>query len=167
MAKGKGTKDDPPVFDDGGGGGGQGGGEAGPAPQAAKATAKLAARIGELERELASAQRALSAGAIERGIEAALTSSGVIDAETGRVLLAHTLETSPELSVEEALASLKKRKPFLFGSGFGGGLSSGAALAPSDSGESEGEALASLKEAALSSGDRAEVLKYLRARRTG
>ncbi|GAB4522071.1 MAG: hypothetical protein Tsb0013_24970 [Phycisphaerales bacterium] len=129
------------------------------------APAQLAARIGELERRLADAQRELQAGALERRIDAALATHGVIDAEVGRVLVTSELEQRPELDVEEAVASLKSRKPFLFGER-GAGLSSGAAYAPGGQGMGEEEALASIRQAASSTGDRGELLRYLRARRT-
>lgn len=170
--KGDGTGDDgiPPTSSGGatidGGAADGSAGEAG----AKGAGSKLTARIGELEQSLAQAQRELEASAIERRIDAALASSGVIDVEAGRVLVVHELEISEAETVEDAVSSLKRRKPFLFASGggkspalaFGGG----ATLAPKSAPVTEGDELASMRETAETTGDRGALLRYLRARRT-
>lgn len=147
--------------DDGRGGGAPVGASAA-SGDAAGASAKLAARIGELERRLAQAQQELNAAALDRGIESALAGSGVIDIETGRLLVEQTLVASPEMSVEEAVGAVRRSKPFLFATG-GGGFG-GAALAMRG-GVGPGDGLATLAEEAVTSGDRADLLRYLRARR--
>ena len=124
----------------------------------------LAARIAELEVSLRDAQRELDAGALERRIDAALAAAGVIDAEVGQVMVAYALERDATLGVEEAVASLKSGKGLLFVS-LAGGYAGGAAYAPGNASSGIEEEVAALRENALGSGDRAELLRYMRARR--
>ncbi|MEM1422668.1 MAG: hypothetical protein AAGH64_01570, partial [Planctomycetota bacterium] len=94
----------------------------------------------------------------------ALAGAGGIDAEVGRVMVAYALERDASLGVEEAVASLKSGKGFLFGSP-PGGYAGGAAYAPGGPTKGVEEEVAALREHALGSGDRGELLRYMRARR--
>lgn len=131
--------------------------------------ALLASRIAELESQLAGANQRLAAQETAQRVEAALARSGAIDLETGLLLVERELAESPDLDVEAAVASVRQRKPFLFGGVAGGGVGAGfvgSGQSMAGAPASEEERLAGLADAALQSGDRGDVLRYLRARRS-
>ena len=151
--------------------GGSSGGETGsgapdplPTSDTASDVSRLASRIAELEGRLQEAQQELEASAMDRRIDALLGSAGVIDLDVGRVLVMSALEADAALGVEEAVASLKAGKGFLFNQ-VSDGYASGAAYAPGPSGKGGEEQVELMREAA-SSGDRGELLRYMRARRS-
>ena len=119
-------------------------------------------RVGELEGELSSARDALASVERRAEIERALGGSGAVDLETAVMLVESALSSMDEPDVGRAVRELRARKPFLFGGG-DGGLSSamGARRETGDDGIGE------LATRARGSGDRRELLRYLRARRRG
>jgi len=123
--------------------------------------ATLASRVVELEEDLRAAKASLESSDRERELESALDGAGAIDEETVRVLVTRTMEGSPGVSAEDALADLKDRKPALFRRS-GAPASAMAARV----GSSEPAGLLEAKRAAAE-GDRASLLRYLRLRREG
>ncbi len=121
-----------------------------------------------LERELGSARETLSQtrGALEaserrRRIDQELIEAEAVDLETARLLTDATLSRMEDPDVSDAVAEIRRRKPFLFKkSGWAGPRSSAPGVHRDRSAE-----LSGLAEDARGSGDRAALLKYLRARR--
>mgnify|MGYP006423695143 CR=1 FL=1 len=154
---------------DGGGDGGDGGG--GDGRTAAERVSALEQRVVELESELRSAREALRKSELRTEIDAALIGAGALDLETGRLVLEHELERMDEPDVEAALARAQAGKPFLFGAGGsgrggrdGGGSGStamAAGLPPSGAREDLNALAAGIRE----TGDRRELMRYLRMRR--
>lgn len=172
--------------DSGGGGllGGNGGGEApeaqGPPElseelvwkaRAQEAESQLGAchdRIEELETELARAQETVAMTERRAMIERELTSAQAIDLETAHLLTEAAISEMDEPDVAIAVRELRARKPFLFvcddpahrGRGSG-------AMSAFERGTRSEDDLGDLAQSARSSGDRNELLRYLRARRRG
>lgn len=133
--------------------------------RAQEAEEKLAAceqRIEALEGELESAREMLSGVERRSEIELALTESGTIDLETARLLTEASIASMDDPDIAVAVRELRARKPYLFGKGTTAASSSvmGTMSAPS-----EDEEIGSMADRARGSGDRAELLRYLRARR--
>lgn len=124
----------------------------------ARAT-ELEARISEIERELTSARTQAQQATRAKELELELALAGAVDLETTMLLAQHTLEQDDAADVSTVVADLKRRKPFLF-------RSAAVPSAMSQSVAPVGTMLDELAEEARQSGDRASVLKYLRARRT-
>ena len=108
------------------------------------------------------------------GIERELTAARAVDLETACLLTEAAIGEMDEPDVVLAVRELKSRKPFLFsgvshgidgGAGYGNG-SAMSAVAGNGTGTS-GHGLGQLASSARSSGDRNELLRYLRARRGG
>ncbi len=187
MAKGNSTEKqdegvsqfDPNVVQTGGGSGGDDskgaadqsgsgvdrGGASAMSESQSRQAALLVSRVSELESQLAQANSRLEAQEAAQRVEAALVRSGAIDLETALLLVEREMADSPDLGVEAAVASVRQRKPFLFGAvASSAAVGSGQSLA--GGGVSADERLAGLADAALQSGDRGDVLRYLRARRS-
>jgi len=98
----------------------------------------------------------------ERAIDEALIEAHAVDLETARLLTGMALGEMDEPDVERAVAELRERKPFLFrrvarGTG---------ALSPRDvTAAPASERLSRAAEEACASGQRQDVLRYLRLRR--
>ena len=111
------------------------------------------ARIADLERQL-------SAESMRSDLEKQLVEAGAVDLETAMVLAERRLAEG-ELSVSEAVESLKSTKGFLFRSVkrvSGASAMAGSPTKPRDS-------LDDLAREARETGDRRAVLRYLRRRR--
>ena len=135
--------------------------------RAMEAEEKLAAceaRLGELTDELDSANAAVVSTQRRGDIERELTAARAVDLETACLLTEVTISEMDEPDVSVAVRELKSRKPFLFSCGVHG--SSGGAAMSSQVG-SGGSGLGKMASSARSSGDRNELLRYLRARRGG
>lgn len=174
------------IKDSGGGGpiGGNGGGEtpgAVDAPElseeliwkarAQEAESQLGAchdRIEELEAELAGAQEAIALTERRGMIERELTAAQAIDLETAHLLTEAAISEMDEPDVEVAVRELRARKPFLFVCDDPAHKARGAsAMSAFERGARSGDELGDLAQSARSSGDRNELLRYLRARRRG
>jgi len=124
-------------------------------------------RLGEMEAELESARNELGQAretidALDRRqrIDQLLIESDAIDLEAARLLTAAAVESMDEPDVAAAVDDLQRRKPYLFRRQQRG---------PSGMGARSGGARASLHEAAdtaASTGDRRDLLRYLRMRRS-
>ena len=130
----------------------------------ARQSTLLLSRVAELEAQLARANEKLTAQETTQRAETALLRSGAIDLETTLLLVERELADAPDLDIDAAVASVRQRKPFLFGSAPAGDLGSGQSIAAAP--VSEEERLVGLADAALQSGDRGDVLRFLRARRS-
>lgn len=120
------------------------------------------ARVGELERELEGARESARLSERRGQIERECASARAVDMETAVLLTEAAIGAMDEPDVEAAVRELRARKPFLFGcSGGGSGLSAMSANAGAEDG------LGSMARGARASGDRSELLRYLRARRGG
>lgn len=138
--------------------------------RAIEAEEKLAAceaRVGELEGELSSANDAVVSTQRRGDIERELTAARAVDLETACLLTEVTIEGMDEPDVAVAVRELKSRKPFLFSCATHGAGSSGGGAAMSSQVGSGGNGLGKMASSARSSGDRNELLRYLRARRGG
>ena len=139
------------------------------AQEAEAKAAELMASLAETRAALREAEASL--GRCERGreVDAALLGAGAIDLETARVLAERALGAGGEGEgsgdVPEVVSALRASKPFLFAdaSGYGAGGAMGAHVRAED-----GTArLEDAAEAALRSGDRVALLRYLRMKRGG
>jgi multidrug resistance efflux pump len=133
------------------------------AEEAEEKLAMCEARVSELESELASANEALVSTQRRGEIERELTAARAVDLETACLLTEATIGEMDEPDVAVAVRELKARKPFLFSCGKQGGHS-GSSMSAQASRSSDG--LGQLASSARSSGDRNELLRYLRARRS-
>ena len=135
--------------------------------RAEEAEEKLAvceARIGELEGELSSANEAVVSTQRRGDIERELTAARAVDFETACLLTEATIGEMDEPDVAVAVRELKARKPFLFSCATKG-MTGGAVMSSQMGSGSNG--LGRMASSARSSGDRNELLRYLRARRGG
>ena len=124
---------------------------------------ELEARVGELEGELASANDAVRMVERRGEIDRELTAAKTIDMETARLLTEATIDQMDAPDVSIAVRELCDRKPFLFASKKSRNTH-GVSMGPTAvrSGDDE---LESMAHNARSSGDRSELLRYLRVRR--
>jgi len=174
---GDGGGGDPVGSDPGGGGsgGGSGSGSGGGSQEApaggdedrgaADRAAALERRVAELESELRSAQEAQRKAELRVEIDAALIGAGALDLETGRLVLEHELEGMDEPDVEAALARAQASKPFLFADGSRRGQRGSTAMAAGLGPGGPGEDLDRLASGIRETGDRRELMRYLRLRR--
>lgn len=143
--------------------------------QAAQATpedrvASLEGKVNELVGTLARTREALDAAERRHQIDLALVEADAVDLETARLLTEVAVGQMDDRDVELAVRELRQRKPFLFKGGAKAG--SGPARASRHVGamgaRSAAQAPAALKNfanEAAATGDRAALLRYLRARR--
>lgn len=134
------------------------------AEEAEEKLAACEARIGELESELSSANEAVVSTQRRGDIERELTAARAVDLETACLLTEATIGEMDEPDVAVAVRELKSRKPFLF-SCSRHGVHVGSSMSAQAQGASDG--LGRMATSARSSGDRNELLRYLRARRGG
>jgi len=139
------------------------------AQEAERRAGDLQRRVDELERTLASARESMDAVERRHAIDLALMEEGSVDLEASRLLTEMAVSAMDEPDVSAAVAELRRRKPFLFrGTGrsalpvSGGAAMSGRGVQAGGAGDG---GLADAAEAASASGDRAALLRYLRARR--
>ena len=145
------------------------------AEDAEEKLAACEAMIVELESELLMANDAVVSTQRRGDIERELTAARAVDLETACLLTEVTIGEMEEPDVALAVRELRSRKPFLFSGGShgaegsGGGYGGGSAMsAVPGSGFGKGVGgLGELASSARSSGDRNELLRYLRARRGG
>jgi len=124
---------------------------------AERKAAELEARVSELEKELAESRAAMASAARGAEIDRLLVGAGAIDLEAARLLVEAAMSAGG-VDAAEAVATLRRRKAFLFTpAGSGSGAMAAAA--------GERGALPDLADAARTSGDRGLLLRYLKARR--
>lgn len=125
-------------------------------------------RIEALEAELARAQEKVAMTERRAMIERELTAAQAIDLETAHLLTEAAISEMDEPDVAIAVRELRARKPFLFvcedPAHKGRGSS---AMSAFERGTGSDDDLGDLAHRARSSGDRNELLRYLRARRRG
>lgn len=173
----------------GGGGGGESGGglsaaqrlagrmdESAPLVSDAERARQAEARVRELEQQLAEVEKQLKEAremvdAVERRhqIDLALLESDALDLETARLLTEIAVDAMDEPDVQAAIAELRRGKPFLFRNG-APAAPGGAWPAPGAMGAAAGvnEGAGSLDSAAASAlrtGNRSDLMRYLRERR--
>lgn len=135
--------------------------------RAREAEEKLAAceaRVVELEGELISANESVVLTQRRGEIERELTAAKTVDLETACFLTEATIGEMDEPDVTIAVRELRTRKPYLFQCQTHGKTGMGTMSAHAGGG---GDGLGNLATSARSSGDRNELLRYLRARRGG
>ncbi len=122
----------------------------------------LESRVAELEAALAEARAAAASAARRSEIERELTAAGAIDLEITTPLVEQVVAGMDEPDVGRAVREVRAGKSFLFRAKPGGGVrSESMAGEPAQA----GPGLDDLANEARSSGDRADLLRYLRARR--
>jgi len=126
-------------------------------------------RLNDLERELGELRSAYDASqetitALERRerIDALLTESDTVDLEATRLLTEVAVAGMDEPDVASAVADLRRHKPYLFDRG-AAGLPS--AMGPREPG-CEPDPAAEAADEARQTGDRRDLLRYLRLRRS-
>jgi vacuolar-type H+-ATPase subunit I/STV1 len=131
------------------------------AQQAEQQLAALQSRLDATREQYEQAEQALTTLERKQRIDALLTEADAIDLDAARLLTEVAVQSMDEPDVAEAVADLRRHKPFLFHAepDTPGGL----ALAPRDLGEED--PLAQAAELAQHSGDRRDLLRYLRLRR--
>ena len=122
----------------------------------------LEARVAELEAALLSAEEAIVLSERRGEIDRELTAARAVDLETARLLTEAVISEMDEPDVALAVRDLCERKPFLFSGKRHGG--SGISMSPTGA-QGGGDARGAMAQQARSSGERSELLRYLRARR--
>ena len=127
-------------------------------------------QIGLLQSQLSETQTALSQtrqtiAQLERRqkIDALLADADAVDFEVARLLTEAAVEVMDQPDVALAIADLKRGKPYLFRQR-SGGMTQAMSARPRDS---HSHSTHEAAQAAATSGDRRDLLHYLRLRRTG
>lgn len=121
--------------------------------------ASLAERVVELEGELSAAECTLRSRDRSAELEDAVRGSGAIERDAVRALIERTLANEAGMSVAEALADVRDRKPVLFRA-----RAASASVMGEPARKRGGGELDAVRHAAAE-GDRASLLRYLRLRR--
>lgn len=132
------------------------------AQRAERSLAELADRLTESEASLEQARHAIDAVEQRRRIERTLEEAHALDLETATILTAAAIEGMDEPDVAIAVRDLQRRKPFLFRTRPNQASVMSAADAPR-----EDSVLGEVAETARRTGDRRELLRYLRMKRGG
>ena len=122
---------------------------------------ELLAEVAALRRDLVEAKGAAENAARRAEIERALASAGVIDLEITSPLVEEVVGSMEVPDIGKAVREVRSSKGFLFRQPAGTGLKS-AAMAGVNG---RGAGLEDLAGDARSTGDRSDLLRYLRARR--
>jgi hypothetical protein len=133
------------------------------AEEAEEQVEQLQSKLGELEMALGKAQETILHVERRGEIDRELTAAKAVDLETARLLTEAVIAEMDEPDVVLAVRELCDRKPFLFGAKRHA-ASGGVAMSP-DQVRGGDEELSTIAQRAKSSGDRSELLRYLRARR--
>ncbi|MFN3167514.1 MAG: hypothetical protein ACE37H_10670 [Phycisphaeraceae bacterium] len=131
------------------------------AQQAEQQLATLQSQLDETRLRHEQAEQALTSLERRQRIDALLNEADAIDLDAARLLTEVAVQSMDEPDVAEAVADLRRHKPYLFQAEHD--APGGLALAPRDAGEEDPLALAA--ERAQHSGDRRDLLRYLRLRR--
>lgn len=119
---------------------------------------QLKARLDELDAQFQHQQAESQRQSQRLELERLLTQSGAVDVETAAMLAQQRLE-SEDAAIAEIVSDLKKHKPFLFVRPLAAPVMAGASDAH------PGGPLDDAAETARRTGDRNQVLRYLRLRR--
>ena len=133
------------------------------AEEAESKVEQLQAQVGELEAALTQAQQTIAHVERRGEIDRELTAAKAVDLETARLLTEAVIGEMDEPDVGVAVRELCDRKPFLFACKRHG-VHRGVSMSPAAQG-GDAEGLDEMAIRARSSGDRSELLRYLRARR--
>lgn len=125
---------------------------------------QLQSQVIELEAALASANQTIAQVERRGEIDRELTSAQAIDLETARLLTEAVITEMDEPDVTLAVCELCESKPFLFASKPAANRP-GFAMSPHPSTPLQRESLDEMAQHARISGNRSELLRYLRARR--
>ena len=134
------------------------------AEQAEEEIKQLQLQIQDLQTQLASAHTAIDQIERKGTIDAQLTAANAIDIEIARLLTEAAIADMDQPDIALAVRELKDRKPFLFTAQQPQHHPS-ASMMPSPQPRPDTQ-LDDIALRARSSGDRSELLRYLRARRT-
>ena len=137
-------------------------GPGGPPSADAERVKALEGRVLELESALAAARAAAAAAARRAEIERALTAAGAIDLEITTPLVEQVVGNMEEPDIVKAVREVRAGKSFLFRTTAGGGVRSESMAGQAGP---AGATLGDLASDARASGDRTDLLRYLRARR--
>lgn len=130
-----------------------------------EAQARFQEQLKDLETQLVAARDGLGAAERRRVIDAELMAAGALDLETARVLIEPAV--AGDIEPADAVADLRRRKPFLFRAApAASAMSAAMGGAMGGSMGNRGEtAAAQLAGLARDSGDRRALLRYLRSKR--
>lgn len=120
----------------------------------------LRGKLKQVEGELTEAQRTAAYLERRQRIDELLAESEAIDLEAARLLTEHAVAQMDEPDVKLAVEDLRRRKPYLFRQRIASG-SGAMAVRPSGDAEPAEEAA----QRAVQTGDRRDLLRYLRVRR--
>ncbi|MFW6060975.1 MAG: hypothetical protein ACODAQ_12410 [Phycisphaeraceae bacterium] len=120
---------------------------------------ELNGRLDQLQQQLAEAQQTVSHLERRQHIDAMLSEAEAVDLETARLLTERAVEQMSEPDVKLAVEDLRRSKPFLFRQSI---TTASGAMAARESGGAPVEEAA---ERAVTTGDRRDLLHYLRMRR--
>ncbi len=131
------------------------------AQAAEQALAQMQSELESARQRYEQAEQSITSLERRQRIDALLSEADAVDVEAARLLTEAAIQSMSEPDVAEAVADLRRHKPYLFRdtSQSTGGL----ALAPQIDGLDE--PLAKAAEQAQHSGDRRDLLRYLRLRR--
>ncbi|MHB1156092.1 MAG: hypothetical protein ACYC26_04555 [Phycisphaerales bacterium] len=132
------------------------------AQQAEQRLRELQSQHQQLQGRLELARRTIDAVERRQKIDQMLVESDAVDLEAARLLTELAVEQMDEPDVAAAVEELRQRKPYLFRRRHSGG-GGGAALSPRPRNSSG--VLDDAAEQASQSGDRRDLLRYLRLRR--
>ena len=140
------------------------------AQEAEEKLAQVEARVIELEKELEESHESVRSVERRSAIDMELIAAKAIDLETARMLTEATIGEMDTPDVGIAVRELCDRKPFLFagrrGNGHGVHGAQGVSMGPGQAqGRGGDDEMDELARHARSSGDRSELLRYLRVRR--
>lgn len=120
---------------------------------------ELEQRLSDIESELADLRSHAADAERRRELETELVLAEAVDVETAGVLVERMMSSDESIGVSDAVAQLKKTKPFLFRGPVRRSVMSGQVTSPAR------DVLGDLADEARSTGDRSALLRYLRARR--
>ena len=118
-------------------------------------------RLAQMESELDEARQTVTRLERRQRIDELLAQSDAVDLEVARLLTEAAVETMDEPDVKLAIDDLRRHKPYLFRHRPGGSASAMSAHVSDDRGSTARGAAAQ----AAVSGDRRDLLRYLRLRR--
>jgi len=121
----------------------------------------LQAQLTEAQQRFEQAEQTIDSLERRQRIDALLAEADAIDIDAARLLTEAAVQTMEEPDVDEAVQDLRRHKPYLFHPDASG--AQGLALAPQIEGQDD--PLAQAAEQAQHSGDRRDLLRYLRLRR--
>lgn len=131
------------------------------AAASAERAEELAARLEQTESTLTQTREALDAAEKRREIDRQLVEADALDLETARLMTEAAINAMDDADVATAIADLRERKPFLFARTRAPWRSHAATAAPPPG----ANRLSDIAQRAATTGDRASLIEYLRARR--